>query len=640
MGSSVRVSGRVEACKRYTLLMTTMQNPSIPLAPPREWFTPPHDMPSDTGCIVEQNGRIYGYLCHWGSVLMNGRSDQWKPPRSKTKYAYAHTGDTVCSDGSTVKTANLGGDAGHANVDMDDPDRLENLQSFYEDTSTQLARVAYGEDENGVWFAGACWPTVTDLDIAKLRASARSGHWAAIGDWRDIHSGRAGYELVGACLVNVPGLKYARADKAASGVITMMPMLREPIVQLDGINVEELVRRIGEYVMAVSTLGIRLGTTAYADLPVLDDRQYEWDGDAAESRVREWAEASEEPNAKYAKAFFWFDSDSPEDFGSYKLGYADVVDGELRAIPRGVFAVAAVLQGARGGVEGISDSDLDSIKANVAKYYEKIAEAFDDDTIVPPWSDEMQSVTASGTIQLDTNTTGTGIAVSGTLVVEDQPTEDGRLIEAGATKWRETPLPLYAKLENTDGHNEAQLVGTIDEIYRSVDDEKRVKYKGTIRPEAASEYGQRVLDAIANGELKGVSIDGIGGPEDSYVNQDELWVMTKIVIAGATLTPMPAIHDATVTIGASTDEDSGGGEQMSKETAGAAEASEGQTTTDETPTGDANASDASTDQLVALGDKIDALLEATTQIRELLEATQLNARLNAIRQRERENRPA
>jgi hypothetical protein len=191
----------------------------IPLYPPREWFTPPASMPKDAGCIVEADGRIYGYLMHWGAVLMDGSGDRWTPPRSRNAYAYAHTGDTVTEEGETIKTANLGGDAGHAKNAGD----LSALQEFYENTSTQLARVRYGEDENGVWFAGACWPTTTELEMAKLRASARSGHWAVLGDWRDMRSGRPGYELVGACLVNVPGLKYARADKAASGVISFNP---------------------------------------------------------------------------------------------------------------------------------------------------------------------------------------------------------------------------------------------------------------------------------------------------------------------------------------------------------------------------------------------------------------------------------
>src|SRR3989304_5313193 len=167
----------------------------IPLYPPRDWFTPPANMASDAGCVVEDSGRVFGYLCHWGSILMDGSGDRWTPPRSKSSYSPAHTGDTKLADGEILKTANLGGDVGHA--PQGDP---WSAQDFYENTQTQLARVRYGEDAHGVWFAGSLWPTVSELDVARLRASARSGHWAAIGDWRDLRNGKAGYELVGACL--------------------------------------------------------------------------------------------------------------------------------------------------------------------------------------------------------------------------------------------------------------------------------------------------------------------------------------------------------------------------------------------------------------------------------------------------------
>ncbi len=66
---------------------------------------------------------------------------------------------------------------------------------------------------------------------------------------------------------------------------------------------------------------------------------------AAEKRVRRWADATEEPNAKYRDAHVWYDSDKKDNFTAYKLLIADVVDGKLRAVPRGVMAAAAVMQG-------------------------------------------------------------------------------------------------------------------------------------------------------------------------------------------------------------------------------------------------------------------------------------------------------
>ena len=119
-----------------------------------------------------------------------------------------------------------------------------------------------------------------------------------------------------------------------------------------------------------------MSVTAFQDLP-LADRDREWDGDAAESRVREWADANDAPNEKYRDAHVWYDNENKENFGSYKLLISDVVDGRLRAVPRAVMAAGAVIQGSRRGVD-LPDDDIDRVKSHLSKYYAKM-----DDTA--PW---------------------------------------------------------------------------------------------------------------------------------------------------------------------------------------------------------------------------------------------------------------
>jgi hypothetical protein len=112
--------------------------------------------------------------------------------------------------------------------------------------------------------------------------------------------------------------------------------------------------------------------TRFQDLP-LADRDREWDGDAAERRVRDWAGAQDGPNAKYRDAHVWYDAERQDNFTAYKLLIADVVDGKLTAVPRGVMAAGNVMQGSRGGVD-LPKSDIDRVKSHLARYYAKLGE--------------------------------------------------------------------------------------------------------------------------------------------------------------------------------------------------------------------------------------------------------------------------
>ena len=119
-----------------------------------------------------------------------------------------------------------------------------------------------------------------------------------------------------------------------------------------------------------------MSVTAFQNLP-LADRDREWDGSAAEKRVRAWAGAEDEPNKKYRDAHLWYDNDKKSNFTGYKLLIADVIDGQLMAVPRGVMAAAAVMQGSRGGID-LPRRDIDRVKSHLAKYYAKMGES-------PPW---------------------------------------------------------------------------------------------------------------------------------------------------------------------------------------------------------------------------------------------------------------
>lgn len=109
----------------------------------------------------------------------------------------------------------------------------------------------------------------------------------------------------------------------------------------------------------------------FAELPITVGA---WDASAAETRIRKWAGGPAKETmdwGKYAQAFFWHDTSDPENFGSYKLPFADVVDGDLKAVTSGIFAAAAAVQGARGGVQ-LPAGDLAKVKSHISRYYKTL----------------------------------------------------------------------------------------------------------------------------------------------------------------------------------------------------------------------------------------------------------------------------
>ncbi|WP_199577548.1 hypothetical protein [Streptomyces sp. CRB46] len=130
------------------------------------------------------------------------------------------------------------------------------------------------------------------------------------------------------------------------------------------------------------------------DLPVHADRDADWDGDKAASRVLAWAtddEGNVDPD-KLGQAFLWRDPDADATtVAAYKLGFADVFDNDgsprLEIVANAVFTIASVLQGGMGGVD-VPDDERDDLRSRVGKLYERLADAYDDDSITPPWEDD------------------------------------------------------------------------------------------------------------------------------------------------------------------------------------------------------------------------------------------------------------
>lgn len=187
--------------------------PSIPVQPPREWFDRDADLfaaylaqsdePEFGSVRVTDDGRVYGYIAAWGVCHTGYHGECVTTPRSSSNYAHFRTGYVVCADGSEVTTGPISLGGGHADLRLSGAGAVEH----YDSTSTAVADVAVGEDDFGIWFAGALRPDVTAEQIRALRASALSGDWRPVG---------TALELVAALAVNAPGFPVPRA-RVASG---------------------------------------------------------------------------------------------------------------------------------------------------------------------------------------------------------------------------------------------------------------------------------------------------------------------------------------------------------------------------------------------------------------------------------------
>ena len=202
---------------------------AIPVVPPSDWFTDPK-LQKATPLTVTDEGRVFGHIAAW-HVDHIGMSFGTRPPRSKSKYAYFHTGVVRTDAGNDIPVGQLTLAGGHASLEAS----AQAAARHYDDTASAVADVHAGEDAHGIWVAGALRPSATPEQIRALRASAPSG------DWRPI---KGSLELVAVCQVNVPGFPIARARVASGQVMALVAAGASVLAKMKSDPVAELASRI------------------------------------------------------------------------------------------------------------------------------------------------------------------------------------------------------------------------------------------------------------------------------------------------------------------------------------------------------------------------------------------------------------
>jgi hypothetical protein len=202
---------------------------AIPVTPPKEWFDNP-GLKKPTALTVTDDGKVFGHIAAW-HVDHIGMAFGTRPPRSKSNYAFFHTGVVRTEEGADIPVGQLTLAGGHAGLEASAQEAVRH----YDDTASAVADVHAGEDAYGIWVSGALRPGTSPEQIRSLRASAPSG------DWRPI---KGALELVAVCQVNVPGFPIARARVASGQVMALVAAGASVLAQLKHDPLAELNNRI------------------------------------------------------------------------------------------------------------------------------------------------------------------------------------------------------------------------------------------------------------------------------------------------------------------------------------------------------------------------------------------------------------
>lgn len=201
---------------------------SIAPIAPESWFANPNFI-GPTPLTVTDDGRIFGHAALFNSCHIGIANGCIRPP-FEASHDFFRLGGYRTSDGSEVAVGGITIGTGHAaTYGITAAQAIEH----YDNTGTRVADVAVGNDDFGIWFAGAVRPGISEPRLAELRAAALSGDWRRIGGT---------LRLVALLAVNVPGFPVPRLSTAmssgqqtalvASGIMdhsTAMATLRETL---------------------------------------------------------------------------------------------------------------------------------------------------------------------------------------------------------------------------------------------------------------------------------------------------------------------------------------------------------------------------------------------------------------------------
>lgn len=110
---------------------------------------------------------------------------------------------------------------------------------------------------------------------------------------------------------------------------------------------------------------------AFHDLPIVASKSAAWDAGQALERLKDFTGSQDKPNGEFETAFLWCDATKSNDFGSYHLQIADVIDGKMQVVPNAVFLASGLLETIKG-TGHMHDDQIDKIASNLGRYYKRM----------------------------------------------------------------------------------------------------------------------------------------------------------------------------------------------------------------------------------------------------------------------------
>ena len=192
-----------DAAEPYMLVAS-----GVPIRPPAAWFEDPK-LVGPSPLTVTEDGRVFGHVATWETCHIAYSGSCITPPHSRTDYSHFCTGSVLTEEGKTLRVGKLTIGTGHADAKLN----AAAAAAHYDDTGTAAALVEAGEDQYGIWVAGAVTPWATAEQVAQLRAAPLSGDWRTVG---------GSLEMVAALGVNVGGFPIPRSRETAEGTYALV----------------------------------------------------------------------------------------------------------------------------------------------------------------------------------------------------------------------------------------------------------------------------------------------------------------------------------------------------------------------------------------------------------------------------------